>query len=167
MRTFFPRECTAGLNSSITWHDVVILGVWGEHCQRHLLWIQKGREVICGALTTLAVKGQVKAKEGRAGSWLMSFSWTYKTIFLERTKKGRRQLDLHWNCSKSNTGETNSLRYGTACIMGFPECVDISWAKLNWMLACVFFVGRIGGRTGMCLSCLFCLGQNTPADGQC
>ena len=53
------------------------------------------------------------------------------TIFLERTRKGHRQSDQHWNCFKGNTGETPEKRGGAH--MGLPERVDtiLNWIELN------------------------------------
>ena len=44
------------------------------------------------------------------------------TIFLERTRKGHRQSNQHWNCSKGNLRETPERRGATH--MGLPERID-------------------------------------------
>ena len=49
------------------------------------------------------------------------------TIFLEKTRKGHRQWDKHWNCYKGNVGGTAERR-GEAH-MGFLERID---TILNW-----------------------------------
>ena len=43
-------------------------------------------------------------------------------IFLERTREGYCQSDKHWNCFKSNAGET-SVRWGGAPL-NFSEHID-------------------------------------------
>ena len=54
------------------------------------------------------------------------------TIFLERTRKGHRQSNQHWNCFKGNIGDTPERRCGAH--MGFPERIDtiLNWTELNW-----------------------------------
>ena len=43
-------------------------------------------------------------------------------IFLERTRKGHRQSDEHWNRFKGNVGETSERQCGTH--VGFSERID-------------------------------------------
>ena len=61
-------------------------------------------------------------------------------LLLERTRKGHRQSDKHWNCFKGNTGEI--LKDEVECIyiyiererereMGFGKCIDPAILKLN------------------------------------
>ena len=53
------------------------------------------------------------------------------TIFLERTRKGHRQSDQHWNCFKGNIGEIPQRRGGA--LMGLPERIDtiLNWTELD------------------------------------
>ena len=44
------------------------------------------------------------------------------TIFLERTRKGHRHSDEHWNRFRGNVGKTSERRGGAR--MGFSELVD-------------------------------------------